>query len=109
MSRLMRLLIALVLVAVAASRASAGAPPRVHHVAIDGATFAPASLTIALGDSIVWTNKDPYPHTVTSDDGQFDSKQIATGKTFRLQAVKKGEYHYTCMLHQTMHGSFTVK
>lgn len=109
MSRIIRNAVALALFASLASSVGATAPPKIHQVAIDGATFVPATLTIALGDSVVWTNKDPYPHTVTSDNGQFDSKPIPPGKTFRFKPVKKGEYPYTCMLHQTMHGTVVVR
>jgi plastocyanin len=43
--------------------------PKTHTVVIEGTTFAPASLTIASGDSVVWLNKDPFPHTATSKAG----------------------------------------
>jgi plastocyanin len=108
-SRLIRSAVALVLFASLASTASATAAPRIHHVAIEGATFTPATITIALGDTVVWTNKDPYPHTVTSKDGHFDSKELPPDKTFRLKPATKGEFHYICMLHQTMHGTLVVR
>jgi len=47
--------------------AAADAPKAAtHSVAIDGTNFQPAMLTVKVGDSVTWVNKDPFPHTVTS-------------------------------------------
>ena len=73
-------LVALTNVAVAAST---------HVVAMDGVSYAPATLTVKRGDTIVWRNKDPYPHTVTAK-GAFDSGSIAAGKEWKF--VYPGKY-----------------
>ncbi len=47
--------------------AAADAPiPASHTVRIEGASFHPKVLTVEVGDSVMWANKDPFPHTVTS-------------------------------------------
>lgn len=81
----------------------------VHNVAIDGTAYAPAAITVKRGDTVVWTNKDPFPHTVTARDGAFDSKSIAAGKSWRYTARKSGEFTYFCTLHPTMTGTLTVE
>ena len=94
------------------SGAAAGAPtpkPLTHAVAIDGTTFQPATLTVNLGDTVVWTNKDPFPHTVTSTSGGFDSGAIAPGKTWKLKPTKKGDFDYVCRFHTTMHATLHVR
>jgi plastocyanin len=87
---------------------AADAAPATHTVTIDGLKFDPDPLTVNRGDTIVWVNKDPFPHTVTAK-GAFDSHDIAAGKSWKYVAKKAGEYSYVCTLHPNMHGSLTVK
>ena len=80
-----------------------------HSVAIDGTSFQPSVLTVKVGDTITWTNKDPFPHTVTSTAGAFDSHEIAPGKSWKYSAAKKGEFAYVCLLHPTMKATLKVE
>jgi plastocyanin len=83
--------------------------PTTHTVTIDGTAFNSPTLTVKVGDSIVWVNKDPFPHTVTSSDGKFDSGQIAPDKSWKYKASSKGEFAYICRLHPTMKGTLKVE
>jgi plastocyanin len=83
--------------------------PATHTLTIEGMQFGPATLTVKLGDSIVWVNKDMFPHTVTAKDGAFDSKQIEPGKSWTYRSVKKGTFAYVCSLHPTMQGQLQIK
>ena len=83
--------------------------PKTHTVVIEGTTFSPASLTVASGDSIMWLNKDPFPHTATSKAGGFDSQVIAAGESWKYVTRKKGDFAYLCTLHTTMKGVLRVK
>jgi len=78
-------------------------------VAIDGTAFQPAMLTVKAGDSVTWVNKDPFPHTVTSAAGGFDSREIAPGKSWKYTAAKKGEFTYVCIFHPTMSATLKVE
>lgn len=90
--------------------AAADAPKAAAHaVVIDGTNFQPALLTVKVGDSITWVNKDPFPHTVTSTAGGFDSREIAPGKSWKYTATKKGEFAYVCVLHPTMKATLKVE
>jgi plastocyanin len=80
-----------------------------HTVAIDGTSFQTATLVIKPGDSVVWTNKDPFPHTVTSVAGGFDSHEIAPGKSWKYVATKKGDFPYVCVFHPTMKATLRVE
>jgi plastocyanin len=77
-------------------------------VTIDGLKYDPDPLTVNRGDTIVWVNKDPFPHTVTAK-GAFDSHEIAAGKSWKYIATKAGEYSYVCTLHPNMQGTLTVR
>jgi plastocyanin len=89
--------------------ASAAPKPTTHTVTIDGTRFKPADLTVAVGDSVVWINTDPFPHTVTSDRGGFDSKEFGSQRSWTFTAAKRGDFPYVCTLHRTMKGILRVK
>lgn len=78
-------------------------------VAIDGVTFTPATLTVTVGETVVWVNKDPFPHTVTSSAGAFDSHTMAPGQAWRYTPTKAGVFPYVCTLHPTMQATLTVE
>jgi plastocyanin len=85
------------------------AKPKTHTVIIEGMRFQPESLTVARGDTIVWVNKDLFPHTATSVAGRFDSQIIQAEKSWTFTAGKKGEFAYTCTFHPTMKAVLYVK
>ena len=89
--------------------ARAAARPATVAVAIEGMKFAPATVTVKPGDTVVWTNKDIVAHTVTEKAGTFDSKIIPPGGTFKYVARKKGSFAYLCSLHQPMTGGVNVQ
>jgi plastocyanin len=90
--------------------AAAPAPkPVTRTVTIDGTRFQSDDLTVRAGDTVVWVNKDPFPHTVTSKAGGFDSHEIPSGASWKYRALKKGEFGYVCSFHPTMKGILRVK
>jgi len=89
---------------------AAGTRPTTHTVTIDASSFEPKVLTIKTGDSVVWVNKDFFPHTATSQAGGFDSGSIASGESWKYTAAKKGEFAYICAFHPTtMKATLRVK
>ncbi|MBV8172562.1 MAG: cupredoxin family copper-binding protein [Candidatus Eremiobacteraeota bacterium] len=96
--------------AVAISTASADSASNGEvHVSIDNYAFKAPQVTIPGGEAVVWTNKDDDPHTVTADDGSFDSKGLAQGDTFRHVFSKPGTYPYHCSAHPYMKGTVIVQ
>jgi plastocyanin len=90
--------------------AAAAPKPAVHTVVIDGMQFSPAVLEVNAGDTVIWKNKDPFPHTATADGKTgFDSGEMATGRSWKFKAMKRGTFPYVCTLHRTMTGSLVVK
>ena len=89
--------------------AHAHAAPTVHTVVIDGMRFIPQTVEVKRGDTVVWRNKDPFPHTATGARGGPVSPSIATGARWTYQATKRGSYPYLCTLHTTMTGLLVVK
>ncbi len=76
--------------------------------------YSPDKATVTQGDTVVWTNVDIAPHTVTSasDYGEtFDSSLISEGETFTLDTtnLEIGEYEYLCIVHPWMIATLVVE
>lgn len=68
----------------------------------------PAESTAKVGQKIVWTNDDGYPHNVTATDGaDFKSDNFATG-TYEYTPTAAGTIDYVCTLHSGQAGTITV-
>jgi len=78
------------------------------RVAMEGVQFQPQTVTVRAGDSVVWVNNDPFPHTVTSAAGGFDSHAVAAGQSWTLTPRTRGEFPYACSLHPTMKATLRV-
>ena len=85
--------------------ASQGTP----EVKIDNFSYGPATITVAAGTTITWTNRDDIPHTVVSTDGAFKSKVMDTDEKFFYTFAKPGTYSYFCSIHPKMTGQIVVK
>lgn len=92
----------------AGARASAAAPTT---IAIQQYAFVPASVTIAAGTTVEWTNRDDDPHTVKSDPerGELKSPALDTSDTYRFTFKTPGLYKYFCTLHPHMQGTIIVR
>lgn len=79
------------------------------QVTIRNFAFQPKRLVVSPGTTVVWTNKDSEPHTVTSDHPAFASQAINTGGHYTLVARKRGTFTYHCQIHPFMHGTLVVQ
>ncbi len=80
-----------------------------NAVSISGFAFSPGSLSVKVGTTITWTNKDAAIHTVTSDDGKFTSSEnLGQGATYSFTFNTAGSYPYRCAIHPSMTGTITV-
>jgi plastocyanin len=77
-------------------------------VTISNFAFQPASLQVAVGTTVTWTNQDSTAHTVTSDTGAFDSGQLAPGATFSQTFMTPGTFAYHCQIHPFMTATIVV-
>ena len=79
------------------------------EVKIDNFSFGPATLTVAAGTTVTWSNRDDIPHTVVSDDKAFKSKVLDTDEKFSFTFTKPGTYGYFCSIHPKMTGKVVVQ
>jgi predicted lipoprotein with Yx(FWY)xxD motif/plastocyanin len=87
-----------------AAATSAGTAVTIANFAFDA-----PSVTIKVGSSVTWTNNDSVAHTVTADDGSFDSGNLDAGKTFSFTFTKAGTFTYHCAIHPNMTGTIVVQ
>ncbi|MGA2094659.1 MAG: cupredoxin family copper-binding protein [Candidatus Acidiferrum sp.] len=78
------------------------------EVKIDNFSFGPAAITVPVGTTVTWTNRDDIPHTVVSTDKVFKSKVLDTDEKFSYTFDKPGEYPYFCSIHPKMTGKVVV-
>ena len=78
-------------------------------VNIDNFVFGPQTITVPVGATVTWTNKDDIPHTSVSTDGVFKSKVLDTDEKFSYTFTKAGTYPYYCTIHPKMTGKVVVQ
>jgi plastocyanin len=71
--------------------------------------FRPARLEIAAGTTVVWTNQGQVVHTVSAEDGGFDSGDIEPGERHSITFTRPGTYSYHCTPHPFMRGVIVVR
>jgi plastocyanin len=89
----------------------AHAAPAPAEVKIDNFSFGPATLSVAMGTTVTWTNRDDIPHTVVSSDDPkaFKSKVLDTDEKFSYTFATAGTFSYFCSVHPKMTGTVVVK
>jgi plastocyanin len=101
--------LALILNGMEAGAGERAKPKKTYTVTMEGMKFQPQLLTVAVGDTVIWVNKDLVAHTATAPDGTFDSKLIAPDKSWKFTVRKRGDFAYGCTYHPTMRGMLHVK
>ena len=71
--------------------------------------FSPDPITVTVGQSVTWTNDDPFAHTVKAEDGSFDSGRLAQGAAFTTSFTTPGTYAYLCGIHNSMTATVVVE
>jgi plastocyanin len=70
--------------------------------------FSPASVSIAVGDTVTWTNNGQAPHNATADDGSFKTPTIEAGQSTSHTFSQAGTFSYICTIHPNMKGTIRV-
>lgn len=83
------------------------APARVEVEMRDFA-FAPATVEVAAGSTVIFRNGGRALHTATASDGSFDSDLVSPGDAYERRFDRAGTFAYTCLLHPEMTGRIVV-
>jgi YVTN family beta-propeller protein len=79
------------------------------RVSIANFAFAPAVVSVAAGEPVVWRNDDGAPHGLAYKDGAPGSDLLLPGATFQRTFDKPGTYDYVCAVHPYMSGKVVVR
>ena len=77
-----------------------------HKVTIEKFKFSPAKLNVAVGDTVIFENKDRAPHTATADD--FDTGRLDRNESAEVTISSAGTHDYFCKFHRNMKGAITA-
>jgi plastocyanin len=89
--------------------AKGDAKKTVIAVSMKANKFIPEKITGKVGQTVEWTNDDPYPHNVVATKGEdFQSDNFGGGGTYKYKLDKAGKIDYVCTIHSGMVGTITV-
>ncbi len=88
--------------------APSGEAVRSAKVEIVDFAYSPETVTIQAGGKVIWQNEDSDVHTVTLDNGSFDSGDLAEGKLKSESFKDPGSFTYHCEIHPEMTGTVEV-
>jgi plastocyanin len=97
-----------------ASEAAGADAPATADVAAEGFDFQPATIAVAAGGMVTWTNQDGAGHTVSAGTPEapeldvFDQPLPADGGTVTRTFEEPGSYPYFCNIHASMTGEVVV-
>ena len=78
------------------------------EVGIHGFAYDPAQVSVAAKGSVLFVNHESTVHTVTANDGSFDSGDMGEGEEFRTPKLAAGTHAYHCAKHASMRGTIVV-
>ncbi|WP_317995674.1 cupredoxin domain-containing protein [Vulcanimicrobium alpinum] len=87
---------------------TAGTAPATTTVHIKDDAFVPKTLTVKPGATVTFVNDDDDAHTVTADDGSWDSEGLNQRQLWTRAFAKAGTVAYHCTVHPFMHGTIVV-
>jgi len=83
---------------------------KTYEIVIENFRFTPAELTIEVGSTVKWTNKDSIRHNAVAKDGTFATPLLSQGESASFTFTKPGEYDYFCEPHkEIMQAKIIVK
>ena len=90
-------------------RAKGGSAVTGTAVEMRAMAFSPQRLAASAGATIEWTNRDQVAHTITADDGSWDSGPIEPGATWRRTFDTPGTFAFHCTPHPYMTGAVVIR
>ena len=70
--------------------------------------YFPRELTVAVGTSLTWVNRDSAPHDATDEAGGWGTRMLSQGESATLTFDAPGVYRYLCTIHPYMKATLTV-
>ncbi len=81
---------------------------RVFVVEIKQMKFQPEEITVQMGDTVIWINRDLIAHDVTEkSDKMWTSSLLPSGRSWNLVVNRSANYY--CSIHVVMNGRLLLK
>jgi plastocyanin len=74
-------------------------PLTVSTVGVHDNRFSPQTINVQPGTTIRWVNYGEHDHTITANDGSWDSGDLKQGATYSATFRRPGTYIYYCRHH----------
>jgi plastocyanin len=87
----------------------AGVVQETRSATVEDFVFRPTRIEVTAGSTVLWTNGGQVVHTVTAEDGSFDSGEIQPGENRSITFARPGTYSYHCTPHPFMKGVVVVR
>jgi plastocyanin len=71
--------------------------------------FLPKRIEVSAGSTVEWVNVDGVLHTVSAEDGSWQSGPVEPGSSWRARFDRPGRYLYYCGPHPFMKGEVIVR
>ena len=94
---------------VAAAAPTAAAVSHAVTVEIKDFMYAPRTMTVAVGTTVTWRNRDAEPHTIRGADELLRSGALDQDEIYSVRFDKPGTYRYGCSIHPQMMGTIIVQ
>lgn len=83
--------------------------PKVVEVTIEDTSFRPDEITIKVGQTVRWINKDNRDHIILAKDQSFKSENLKNGEKFEHKFTEAGTFDYICVYRPRMLGQVKVE
>ncbi len=75
--------------------------PGPNEIWLEYKLFQPSQITVKVGTTVTFTNKDNANHSATNINGLFDSGKIKSGDSWSYTYDKVGSFSFYCKYHST--------
>jgi plastocyanin len=82
--------------------------PTTATVTITSGAFTPNAVSVSVGSTVMWMNKDGGTHSVVADGGAFSSDALASGTQYSYMFPSAGTFTYHDGSNPSMVGTVTV-
>jgi plastocyanin len=79
-----------------------------NTINIKNFAFDPNSITMKVGSTVRWVNRDSVTHRILFADGTY-SPLLAGSDSYSRKIDQAGIYNYSCTIHPTMQGTVIVE
>jgi len=78
------------------------------QITMENLEISPAEVSVKVGDTVEWINKDVFAHTATATAGDFDVT-LPPKKSATFVLKKAGTVDYYCRFHPNMKATLKVE